>query len=91
MSLSVEIAWWVSLILVGVLTLVAWTLLNRLVMKSKMIESYGLRTLPAAVNIVQHTESIKLFETTKSVAGEIIATAKGIDEVVADIEKKIGA
>ncbi len=60
-------------------------------MKAKIIESYGLRTLPAAVNIVKHTESIKLLETTKSVAGEIIATVKDIDEVVADIEKKIGA
>lgn len=91
MSPSVEIAWWVSLILVTVLSLAAWTLLNRLVMKAKIIESYGLRTLPAAVNIVKHTECIKLLETTKSVAGEIIVEAKGIDEVTAAIERKIGA
>ncbi len=87
---SVAVVWWISLFVALILTLVAWVLFNRIVQMAKRIEDHAKRTLPAAVNIVNHTASIRLLQTTKSVAGEILSTAKSIDEAAASIERKVG-
>lgn len=87
---SVAVVWWISLFVALILTLVAWVLLNRLVQMAKRIEDHAKRTVPAAVNIVNHTASIRLLQTTKSVAGEILSAAKSIDEAAASIERKVG-
>ena len=90
MPVSVAVVWWISLGICLFLTLVAWVLLNRVAQMANRIEHHAKRTLPAAVNIVNHTASIRLLETTKSVAGEILSTAKSIDEAAASIERKVG-
>jgi len=86
MTVSVLITLGIALIL----TLVVWELLNRVARMAKRIETHARRTLPAAVNIVDHTASIRLLETIVSVAGEVLATAQAINEATGAIEKKIG-
>ncbi|MEE8077212.1 MAG: hypothetical protein V3T60_16510 [Candidatus Binatia bacterium] len=90
MPVSVAVVWWISLFVALILTLVAWGLLNRVVQMAKKIEDHAKRTLPAAVNIVNHTAFIRLLQTTKSLVGEILSTAKSIDEAAASIERKVG-
>ena len=90
MPVSVAVVWWISLFVALILTLVAWGLLNRVVQMAKKIEDHAKRTLPAAVNIVNHTASIRLLQTTKSLVGEILSTAQSIDEAAASIERKVG-
>ncbi len=87
---SVAVVWWISLFVALILTLVAWGLLNRVVQMAKRIDDHAKRILPAAVNIVNHTASIRLLQTTKSLVGEILSTAQSIDEAAASIERKVG-
>ena len=89
MTVSVLVVWWITLGIALLLTLVAWELLNRVARMAKRIEAHAKRTLPAAVEIANHTASIQLLVTTKSVAGEVLATAQAINEAAGAIEKKL--
>jgi len=89
MTTAVLVVWGVSLALALILTLVAVVLLLRVIGTAREIDALAGRTLPAAKNIAASTAAIKGLEATKSVGGQILSTAKSIDNAAGSIERTL--
>lgn len=89
MTTAVLVVWTISLITALFLTLVAVVLLLRVIRTAGEINALADRTLPAAKNIATNTAAIKGLETTKSVGGQILSTAKSIDGGAGSIERTL--
>lgn len=89
MTTAVIVIWWIALGLALLLTLVAWELLNRVLLTAKRIESHAARTLPAAQNIARHTAAVSQLKTINGVAGEVLATAQAMAEKTSALSKKL--
>lgn len=89
MSTGVIVTWWIALALALVLILVAWMLINRVILTAKRIEANAKRTLAGAEIIAQGTQAVGLLNITNQVAGEILETAKALSETTAGLGKKL--
>lgn len=85
---AVYVIWWVMLIaaVVIVLPLVVW-LLNRVLTAARNIKGYTATTLEAGVGIVENTVATTALQETIALAGEMLQTAKSIEERTAIIQQ----
>ena len=89
MTTAVLVVWTISLIAALILTLVAVVLLIRVIRAAWEINALASRTMPAAKSIAANTAAIKALETTKSVGGQILSTAKSIDGAAGSIARTL--
>lgn len=89
MTTAVLVVWGTSLALALILTLVAVVLLLRVIRTAREIDALTARTLAAAKIIVASTAAISRLEQTKSVGGQILSTAKSIDDAAGSIERTL--
>lgn len=91
MAETIKLVWWIGLVAALVLTLIDVLLLVRVIKAAKKINKLADRTLPAAVGIVENTESLKNLAATNQVAEALIEKALPIVNVADSINKKLAA
>ncbi len=91
MDTAIIIVWAATLIVALILTLFILKLVFLIVRTERDILQLASTTLTAAQGIVRNTALISGLETTRGVAGKILAVAGAIDAGSASIEQKLGA
>ncbi len=91
MDTAIIIVWSATLIVALILTLFILKLVFLIVRTERDILQLASTTLTAAQGIVRNTALISGLETTRGVAGKILAVAGAIDAGSASIEQKLGA
>ncbi len=89
MDTAIIIVWAATLIIALILTFVILKLVFLIVRTERDILQLAHTTLTAAQGIVRNTALIQQLETTKGVAGKILAVAGAIDAGSASIEQKL--
>ncbi len=89
MDTAIIVVWSATLVIALILTLVILKLVFLIVRTERDILQLASTTLTAAQGIVRNTALIEGLETTKGVAGKILAVAGAIDAGSASIEGKL--
>ncbi len=89
MDTAIIVVWSATLVIALILTLVILKLVFLIVRTERDILQLAATTLTAAQGIVRNTALISQLETTKGVAGKILAVAGAIDAGSASIEQKL--
>ena len=89
MDTAIIIVWSATLVIALILTVVILKLVFLIVLTERDILQLAGTTLTAAQGIVRNTALIEGLETTKGVAGKILAVAGAIDAGSASLEQKL--
>ena len=89
MDTAIIIVWSATLVIALILTVVILKLVFLIVRTERDILQLAATTLTAAQGIVRNTALISQLETTRGVAGKILAVAGAIDAGSASIEQKL--
>lgn len=89
MNTAIIVVWWGTLVVALILTVVILKLVILIVRTERDILQLAHTTLTASQGIVRNTALIAQLETTKGVAGKILAVAGALDAGSASIAQKL--